>query len=75
MDNIDKFIWISIEFAMNVSKIVSLNGMNGLDQYFWSKNNFKQKMVKFRVNNFTCCVYCVQPFQLEKQYFRLVELI
>ena len=32
-------------------------------------------MVEFRVNNFTCCVYGVHPFQLEKQCFRLVELI
>ena len=49
--------------------------MDVVDQYIWSKNNFIQKMVEFRVNNFTCCMYGVQQFQFEKQYFRLVELI
>ena len=69
MHNIDKFTRIAIKFVKYVSKIVQLTGMDVLDQYIWSKNKFIHKMVEFRGNNFTCFVYGVQLFQLEKAIF------
>ena len=49
VDNIYKYAWISIKSTLDVSNIVYLTGMDVLDQYIWSKNHFKQKMVEFRV--------------------------
>ena len=47
--------------------IIELIGMDVPDQYIWSKGNLKQKMDEFRLyyNNFICCVFGVQSFQLE----------
>ena len=47
--------------------IIDLTVMDVPDQYIWSKSNFKKKMCEFRIyfNNFICCVFGVQPFQLE----------
>ena len=67
MFSIHNFTRVSFIFTVGDLKIIDVTGMDVPDQYICSKGNFKKKMDKFRLyfNKFICCVFGVQPFQLE----------
>ena len=67
MVSIHNFTRVSFKFTLGDMKIIDLTGMDVLDQYIWSKSNFKKKMNELQLyfNKFICCVFGGQPYQLE----------